>query len=88
MKIKTKHRKGKTLKANKKAEIGFDECDIIAAQNGDSGAWYRIRKYFTPYMRMIVYKHRPGYTAHDYRERQNAAESALLEAVMKFTFEY
>ena len=42
MKIKTKHRKGKTLKANKKAEIGFDECDIIVAQNGDSGAWYRI----------------------------------------------
>ena len=82
MKKKTVNKPKRTLIS----VVGFDESDILAAQNGDTDAWYRIRAYFMPGIRRLVYRHRPGYTAQDYRDKQTIAESALLEAVMKFDF--
>lgn len=65
-------------------EAAFDECDIIAVQNGDTGAWHRILGYFMPEIKRMVYRHRPGYTLQDYRDKQRSVEAALLEAVMRF----
>lgn len=64
--------------------MGFTIRDIIAAQSGSVRAWHRIRGYFMPRIRQMVYRYRPGYTAQDYRDRKRAVESALLEAVMNF----
>ena len=58
--------------------------DISDAQKGDVRAWNRIREYFKPRIRVMVYQYRPGYTAQDYRDRKTAAEAALLEALMNF----
>jgi len=85
MRVKTKRRKIKASKASN-AEWGFNERDIVAAQNGDTEAWNKIHKHFMPYIRIIVYRHHPGYTAQDYNDRKKAAEAALLEAVMNFKF--
>lgn len=89
MSVKAKHTRKNTVNKHRRTHVSvvdFDERDIIAAQNGDTGAWYRIRAHFMPGIRSLVYRYRPGYTAQDYRDRQNVAESALLEAVMKFDF--
>lgn len=86
MRVKTKRRKIKMSKASTIGECGFNERDIVAAQNGDTEAWNKIHKHFMPYIRIIVYRHHPGYTAQDYNDRKKAAEAALLEAVMNFKF--
>ncbi len=74
---------GRTVFRGRK-DVGFNAYDIIAVQNGDAGAWRRILGYFMPEIKRLVYRHRPGYTLQDYRDKQRSVEAALLEAVMKF----
>ena len=62
MRLKAKQRKRKTSKPFITDDTGFNESDIIAAQNGDTKAWHKIRKHFMPYIRIVVYRHHPGYT--------------------------
>ena len=82
MSPKTKKNEGK--QERRKGQPLITVQDIRAAQNGDGSAWKRIRRYFMPRIRVMVYQYRPGYTAQDYRDRQNSAEAALLEALMNF----
>ena len=51
-----------------------------------SKAWQRIRAYFMPRIRRMAYAYRPYDTMQDCIDRQHAAESALLKAVMTFRF--
>ena len=69
-----------------KLRPGFTEQDIIAVQNGDTQAWNRIRSYFMPRIHKMAYACRPYDTMQDCIDRQHAAESALLKAVMRFRF--
>lgn len=89
MSAKTKQSKARMprfRRPNLHLRVGFTEQDIIAVQNGDTKAWNRIRSYFMPRIHRIAYAYRPYDTMQDCIDRQHAAESALLKAVMTFRF--
>ncbi len=83
MTMKTGNRQGK-FHRGRRGRLTLTVKDIRDAQNGDAKAWERIREYFKPRIRVMVYQYRPGYTAQDYRDRKMAAEAALLETLMNF----
>ena len=72
------------IRRGQRGRLNLTVKDISDAQKGDVRAWNRIREYFRPRIRVMVYKYRPGYTAQDYRDRKTASEAALLEALMNF----
>lgn len=76
--------KAKTNRRRGGRRLMFDVRDILAAQKGDAKAWQRIKEYFKPRIRVMVYEFHQGYTPKDYEERQAIAEATLLESLMKF----
>ncbi len=76
--------KAKTNRKKNGVRLTFRVRDILAAQKGDAEAWQRIKAYFKPRIRVMVYEFHQGYTPKDYEERQAIAEATLLESLMKF----